>query len=248
MGIKGLFTFLKRWEQPVIVEEYIKGKSVGIDLFGVLYQSKGDVGMVYRFMMPFIQYAQSIHVVLDGTYATEERRVVLDQRREKRDQIRTAVEEIRNTEMMEESAQVVLDNYLHHLERQVWKPSKEYIDHIKKWCETKKVHVHEPMGEADQTLIDLESDQKIDLIVTNDSDLIAMGAEHVLRGDRLLSKVHLRIKLGCSEKQWADFMYLCRHMKEADVLLAYSLIRVYKKLDTVLSRWNEIYGTVLCEV
>ncbi len=79
------------------------------------------------------------------------------------------------------------------LKRQIWKPSRAYIDQIKSWLIDQGAAVHEPIGEADQTLIVMENLGIIDLIVTNDSDLIALGAETVLRVETPRSMV-LRVE------------------------------------------------------
>ena len=42
--------------------------------------------------------------------------------------------------------------------------------------------------------------------------------------------------MGFTVTQWGDFMYLCSHMKDNDILLAYSFIRVYKDLEYALQK------------
>ncbi len=241
MGIKGLFTFLKRWEQPVEIREAIKNKSVGLDIFWFIHQSKGDMIALQTSLAIFLQYASTVHVVLDGTETSPERREVIEERRDKRHRTIAVIEEIMEAPIMEVRDQKILERHLRQLKRQVWKPSRTYIDQIKCWLIDQGVFIHEPKGEADPVLIELEKNQIIDLIVTNDSDLIALGAETVLRINGpdhgvMLSKSHLRRQLGCTIQQWDDFMYLCRHMKEPDMILAYSLIRVYR--EHALERWD----------
>ena len=238
MGIKGLFTFLKRWEQPVDTKEAIKNKSVGLDIFWFIHQSKGDIAQLQKSLAIFLQYALTVHAVFDGTYVTQERREVLEERRDKRHRTIEIIEEIMEAPIMESRDQKVLEKHMTQLKRQIWKPSRTYIDQIKCWLIDQKVIIHEPKGEADQTLIVMENLEIIDLIVTNDSDLIALGAEMVLRvetprsmvlcADRnvVFSKTHMRKQMGFTNECWKDFMYLCRH---TEPLIAYSMIRVYKE-------------------
>ena len=113
---------------------------------------------------------------------------------------------------------------------------RAYIDQIKSWLIDQGAAVHEPIGEADQTLIVMENLGIIDLIVTNDSDLIALGAETVVRNNVLLSKTHMRKQMGFTNECWKDFMYLCRRMEP---LIAYSMIRVYK--EYAVERWETLY-------
>jgi 5'-3' exonuclease len=226
MGIKGLFTFLKRWEQPVDTKEAIKNKSVGLDIFWFIHQSKGNMAELQASITVFLQYALTVHAVLDGYHVTDERREVLEERRDKRHQTIEIMEEIMEAPIMEARDQKILERHMAQLKRQIWKPSRGYIDQIKSWLIDQKVIVHEPNGEADQTLIVMENLGIIDLIVTNDSDLIALGAETVLRNNVMLSKTHMRKHMGFTNECWKDFMYLC---KKVEPLIAYSMIRVYKE-------------------
>ena len=228
MGIKGLFTFLKRWEQPVDTKEAIKNKSVGLDIFWFIHQSKGNIAELQASLAVFLQYALAVHAVLDGRHVTEERREVLEERRDKRHQTIEIMEEIMEAPIMEARDQKILERHMAQLKRQIWKPSRGYIDQIKSWLIDQGVSVHEPIGEADQTLIMMENLGIIDLIVTNDSDLIALGAETVVCADRnvIFSKTHMRKQMGFTKECWKDFMYLCQ---KVEPLIAYSMIRVYKE-------------------
>ena len=243
MGIKGLFTFLKRWEQPVETREAIKNKSVGLDIFWFIHQSKGDMAKLQASISVFFEHAAAVHTVFDGTHTTEERREVLEERRDKRHQTIEIIEEIMEAPIMEARDQKVLERHMAQLKRQIWKPSRSYIDQIKSWLIDRGAAVHEPIGEADQTLIMMENLEIIDLIVTNDSDLIALGAETVLRVETprsmvlrdnvVLSKTHMRKQMGFTKECWKDFMYLCKH---TEPLIAYSMIRVYK--EYAVERWE----------
>jgi len=231
MGIKGLFSFLKQWEQPIAIEEAIKNQSVGLDIFWFIHQSKGDMTQFQESLMPFFQHASTVHAVFDGRETTEERKAVLDERRDKRHGTIEIIEEIRSAPIMDQKDQKILDRYLDQLRKQIWKPSGKYIDQIKTWMIDQGATIHEPIGEADQALIDLERSGTIERIVTNDSDLIALGAETVIlsRGS-MLSKSHMRKQMGFTNECWEEFMSLCQ--KKVEPLVAYSLVRVYREHAT----------------
>lgn len=243
MGIKGLFSFLKRWEQPVEIKEAIKNKSVGLDIFWFIHRSKGSMTAFQTSLAVFLQYAKTVHAVFDGRETTPERREELEERRDKRRRTLAIMEEIMDISdtiipIMDSSDQKYVERYLEQLKRQIWKPSRGYMDQIKSWLIDQGAMIHEPIGEADRALIDLERNQTIDLIVTNDSDLIALGAETVMRirmPEKGIMYEKIRQQMGCTIQQWDDFMYLCRHMKEPDIILAYSMIRVYR--DHAVERW-----------
>jgi 5'-3' exonuclease len=230
MGIKGLFAFLKRWEQTRTIEAATKDASVGIDLFWFLYQTRGDVPALLAHLAPFFEHSRAIHVVLDGSKMTQERRAVVEERRDQRQETIEIIEEIQMAPMLEERDQRVLEKYVEQLKRRAWKPTREYIDQITECLIKQGAIIHWSSGEADQTLIELEKTNVIDRIVTNDSDLIVGGAETVLcpikNGVRQLSKSHLIQQMGFTIQQWDDFMWM---VSRVDVLVAYSMIRVYKE-------------------
>jgi hypothetical protein len=66
MGVKGLFQFLKRFEKDVNIPQFISGKSVGVDIFWFLHQSKGDMFQLQNNLLPIIKHAQQVHGVFDG--------------------------------------------------------------------------------------------------------------------------------------------------------------------------------------
>lgn len=233
MGVKGLFSFLKRWEQRVEPRDAIKNKSVGLDIFWFIHRSKGDMAALQTSLSIFLQYAAAVHAVFDGYDMTEERREVLEERRDKRHQTIEIIEEIMDAPIMESKDQKILERHLDQLRRRIWKPSRAYIDQIKSWLIDQKVIIHEPIGEADPTLIMMENLGIIDLIATHDSDLIQLGAETVIHGNTIFSKTHMRKQMGFTKECWRDFMYLCRSMEP---LIAYSMIRVYR--EYAVERWE----------
>ncbi len=96
----------------------------------------------------------------------------------------------------------------------------------------------------------LEKKGQITTIITNDSDLLILGSSTVLRPisplrGAVFDKRHICDILGFTAQQWDDFMYLCKNMKDKDVLLAYSLISVYKELEYVHQKYYLMYQEYL---
>jgi len=237
MGIKGLFAFLKQWEQPTTIEEAIKNQSVGIDIFGFIHSSKGDITQLQESLSHFFQHAKEIHAVFDGKETTVERKEVLGERRDKRQGTIDVIEEIRSAPSMDQNDQKILDRYVDQLRKQIWKPSTIYIDQVKTWMIDQGATIHEPIGEADQTLINLERAGIIDRIVSNDSDLIVLGAETLIRSNHTIySKSHMRKQMGFTNECWDEFMSLCQ--KKVEPLVAYSLVRVYR--EHAIEKWQSI--------
>jgi 5'-3' exonuclease len=250
MGVKGLFQFLKRFEKTVHIPYCVSSKSIGIDIFWFIHQSKGDMFDFQNSLLPYIKYAKEIHCVFDGA-PSKEKKQQLDEATQKRKEILQSIEQIEKFlkypfNQISNPDRHLISDYLHQLKRQIWQPSPQYIQEIKNWLIKKDCEVYQALGEADNMLINLENEGVIQMIVTNDSDLLTLGSKQVLRPitplkGALFDTKYICVIIGFTVQQWNDFMYLCKNMKENDILLAYSLISVYKELDYVLQKYNNIY-------
>jgi len=259
MGVKGLFQFLKRFEKDVHISSYVSGKTVGIDVFWFLHQSKGDMFHLQNNLLQIIKYSKKVHCVFDGSSSTGERKLQLQEQTLKRDEIHQSIQQIEKFlkypfNRLTSTDRHCINTYLNQLKRQVWQPSPDYIDYVKNWLYNKGCEIHQAFDEADDTLIELENKGIIELVITNDSDLLILGSSKVLRlvsplRGVVFDKIWMCDILGFTVSQWDDFMYLCKHMKDKDVNLAYSLISVYKELEYVLQKYYTLYKDelILCE-
>lgn len=239
MGIKGLFQFLKRYENEVHVKSAVTDQIVGVDLFWFIHHSKGDFFVFQDYLTPLLRYASRVHVVLDGappSHTKEERK----EKRAKREKAQKQLDTVHH--LQEEEWEPVKEQ----LRRQSWYPTKEYIAYLTKWLEQEGAVIHQAPTDADSVLVQLEKTGWIDCIVSNDSDLLLLGAKRVLRmysptemGE--YRETELRSALQLTPQQWTDFMMLCRCMNPSDVLMAYSYIRIYKDLEYALERYTVLH-------
>jgi hypothetical protein len=242
--------FLKRFEKDVHIPHIVSGKSVGVDIFWFLHQSKGDMFALQNNILPIIKYAQKVHCVFDGAPSVEKREH-LEQQAKKRNEIIQSIQQIEKFikypfNRLSGQDRHFINAYLNQLKRQAWQPPPEYIDYVKSWLVGKGCEIYQAPDEADNILIDLEQKGVISTIITNDSDLLILGSSTVLRPvsplrGAVFDKKHMCDILGFTAHQWDDFMYLCANMKDKDVVLAYSLISVYKELEYVLQRYYTLY-------
>jgi 5'-3' exonuclease len=250
MGVKGLFQFLKRFEKDVHIPSFISEKSVGVDIFWFLHQSKGDMFHFQNNLLPIIKHSQKVYCVFDGAPSLEKRKI-LEEHSKKRREILQSIEQIEKFlkypfNRLTGSDRHYINSYVNQLKRQAWQPPPEYIDYVKNWLSNKGCEIYQAPNEADEILIELEQKGQITTIITNDSDLLILGSSTVLRPlsplrGAVFDKDYICDILGFTASQWNDFMYLCQNMKDKDVLLAYSLISVYKDLECVLQKYYTMY-------
>lgn len=250
MGVKGLFQFLKRFQKDIHIPQYLQGKSVGIDIFWYLHKSKGDMFVLQNDLLPIIKNSLEAHFVFDGKVSLN-KKDELENNLIKRKEIIQSIYEIDKFlkypfNNLNSNDRYHIVSYLNELKRQVWQPTPEFIVNVKGWLQSKKCIIHQAEYEADDILCELERESIINIIITNDSDILILGSNNVLRPiSPLRGSVYIKnniiTKLGFTFQQWNDFMYLCRHMKKNDIALAYSLISAYKELDYVLEKYYNIY-------
>jgi 5'-3' exonuclease len=257
MGIKGLFNFLKRFEKNVHIPQFVQNKSVGIDIFWFIHKSKGDMFSFQNYILPIIKHAKKVHCVFDGA-APEEKKEILEEQYQKRNEILQSIQQIEKFlkypfNHLTSDARRCINDYLNELRIQAWQPTPEFIESVRNWLQYKSCEIHQARQEADDVLVDLEKKSIIDVIITNDSDMLALGSNSVLRvvsplRGALFDSQHICSILGFTAQQWSDFMYLCKNMKEKDIILAYSLISVYKDLEYVFQKYDSLYKDelILC--
>lgn len=257
MGVKGLFHFLKRFEKNVYIPQFINGKTVGIDIFWFLHQSKGDMFSFQNYLLPIVKHAEKVYCVFDGA-APEYKKELLQEQNKKRNELLDSIQQIEKFikypfNRLSGEDRRCINEYLNQLKRQVWQPHPEFIYSVKSWLSSKGCEIYQAPHEADNILIELEKNGKVDTIISNDSDLLILGSSIVLRllsplRGAVFDREYICDILGFTAQQWNDFMYLCQNMKEKDIVLAYSLISVYKDLEYVLQKYEVLYKDqlILC--
>ena len=247
MGIKGLFQFLSRYEKRVTIAEAVKGKSVGVDIFWFLHQSKGDLSIIHHYLKPIIQNAKEVHCVWDGPPSSDTKSVRKGKEQDRQEIIQSIVRLdaflMYQMDQLSEKDQHTLQQYVEQLRKKSWKATPEYICTVKNWLEEQGCFQYQALMEADALLMELEKEHGVELIISNDSDLLALGSACLLRmydGEGgLFDKKSIYSKWGWTSCQWDDFMTLCRLMKEPDVVMAYSWISVYRELDVIFKKQME---------
>lgn len=251
MGVKGLFQFLKRYEKEISVCEAVQYRTIGVDLFWFIHHSKGDFFMFQDYLTPLIQYANKVHCVVDGAPPKDTK----EERKEKRKKREEAKKAIKDIEKVEDSVDPMIDKQLkkqkEKLVHQAWYPTREYVEYVKKWLVGEGCILHQALIDADSELIRLQQTGWIDSIVSNDSDLLTLGASHLIRiyspdHAGIYDIMELQQVLELSPTQWMDFMNLCRTMKRKDIMMAYSFIRVYKEFDYALEKYDMLHSQEEC--
>lgn len=248
MGIKGLFQFLSQYEIRTSIVQALHNKSVGIDMFWFIHQSKGNEQLIQQYLRPIIDHAREVHCVWDGAPSSKTKEM-RDQREQKRQEIIQTIAHLdtfimNQMDQLSENDQYTLYQYVEQLRKQAWKPNPAYINTVKEWLKEEGCYQYSAPEEADTLLMDLEKENTVEIVISNDSDLLVLGSSRLLRmydweEGGLFDKKSICAQWKWTSKQWDNFMTLCRMMKDPDIAVAYSLISVYRDLDVIFQKQME---------
>lgn len=246
MGIQGLFQMLKKYEQKVHIQTFIKGKTVAIDIFTYLHKSKGDKAILQKDLDQYLTAAKQVIAVFDGS-PSEERSASLSMNVSKRFEITESIKEIKNTLDNPDSGLSIKDKqylnaYLSSLEKEAWQPSPEYMWEIYDYLVQKnaKCIVLNKGEEADMYLPKIT---EVDIIVSNDSDLLANGASNLLRTNGIYyNKQQILDGLQFTEEEWQTFIKLCRAMKNPHPEFVFTAMKLYSSDEEyIVERYESLF-------
>ncbi|CAD5220825.1 unnamed protein product [Bursaphelenchus xylophilus] len=184
MGIKGLLPFVERACRPSHVQEF-KGKRVAIDVSCLLHRGvfgcvesiaqglKTDFCMKYveKYLKVFFHFECEVYLIFDGK-RLQAKQIVNDERKEKRDSIKRTGEELMS---------VGLENEAYKVFRQgIGVPKEIQDDAITYFTSLDTVNVMVSPYEADAQMAFMIQNNIVDVVVTEDSDLIVFGASKII--------------------------------------------------------------------
>lgn len=244
MGIPGLFGFLEYYDKNTQLKKLIAGKRIGCDIFWFMHRCKGDINVLKSSLAPFFENSELCYFVFDG-------KVPEDKKDEKAAQ-HSKREKINNDIMMIESQ--TLENInkkdreyllakIEQMKRDNWTPRGEFIENIKTECEKwhKNIRLEIAEFEADTWLVSMENKGQIDYIVSNDSDLIINGCNHLIRPKIIKGLVKyydvsdIMLLIRCNKTEWNELCELFKKYKGNDIIEVYSWWRYYRHAEIIYS-------------
>ena len=183
MGIRGAWTTFRnlfKIIQPLDEEPY----KIGIDMFSLVYTHRASLNDLLELLKEWSEKGHQLICVWDGT-APKEKQEIIGQRRSARESAMDTKHDLEiYLEQFETQLNVMdikhLKTAITSLSWQGWHLTGPLKRDIEKSLGPLVKHVY-AKGEADDVLINMTTDKSIDIIVSLDSDLFAMGAERIWR-------------------------------------------------------------------
>lgn len=240
MGIGGLFTFLNQYARKEKKIKSILDKKIGIDIFWFMHKCLGDYDKLKELLNDFMIGCNKALFVFDGKVSNDRKAElqILREKRKKTEEILEKLNEIPTDDMIE-SEKKFLEKHIEELKIQAWAPRGHFIESVKaklvEWWGDKAIIIVAPY-EADLYFGELEKTGQIHCIISNDSDMIALGYKYLIRPEedcdgfiKIYEFNNILRGLNMTISEWEQFIELCRGYNGKDILIPYSIWRVYLK-------------------
>jgi hypothetical protein len=183
MGIRGVWTFFRDLFKII---DPLKSDTctIGIDMFSLVYTHRANIDELLALIKSWSENGYTIKCIWDGI-APKEKQEIIGQRRSVRDSAQDKKKDLEA--YLEEYSSQLTDIDVKHLKTaitslswQSWHLTGPLKKEIKGKLGDKVEHIYAE-GEADDELLDLAFAKKIDVILTLDSDMFAMGCQRIWR-------------------------------------------------------------------
>jgi 5'-3' exonuclease len=183
MGIRGVWTLFKDLFNKI---EPVKVNSlkIGIDIFNLAYTHKSSLDSLLDILVSWSSAGHQLICVWDGV-APKEKQAIVGERRSIRD---SATEKRKDLEVyLEEYKGQLNDTDIKHIKTAItslnwqgWHMTNKLKKDIQERLGPNVEHIFAE-GEADDILIDMAFDKRVDVVVSLDSDLFVMGTPRIWR-------------------------------------------------------------------
>lgn len=254
MGVRGLQSFIRKYSQHRTIQTLLEPTNqrlrIGIDISFYIYKWQGDIEKILGFIKE-LQYNQHhVLLVFDGR-AEDGKQWEAQRRRDVREQEMKSAEAIRNlleTEDLTDEQRFMLEQRAADHQQKGWSLTREIRHAIKERLYTEQIPMVKAKGEADGLLATASSRGELDIVMSGDMDLLAMGTPRLWTPieDGLQFREYNREiilhELGLTDWQFRSMCAICftetsQEQNKYDIQQAYQMMRVFKSLDRLRQKY-----------
>jgi len=251
MGIKNLNSILKQIDNfPKKNIKNLKLSIIAVDfslfLYRFIYNRNNPVECFLRQLSLFFKNNILPVYVLDGT-APEEKKDVLNKRAEKRDRNLDEIEKLNNLKLNTTDSEQLdaLSEEIQKLEKRCVQIHHELYDDVLTLFDLCGVPVIQENCESDWILAKLSENKLVDLILSEDSDILVFGGSNLMKKFSIIEETTLIYdlnvilkKLKLTREQFVDMCILCGcdytpKIKNMNCCKSYELISQFKNIENI---------------
>jgi 5'-3' exonuclease len=254
MGIRGAWTTFRKLFNSIDPLE-VQSKKIGIDMFSLVYTHRTALDELLDLLKSWSSKGHTLTCIWDGT-APKDKQEIIGQRRNARESAMDTKSELE--EYLEKFEGQLNEHDIKHLKTAItslswqgWHLTGSLKREIQEKLGEQVKHIYAP-GEADDMLLKMLDDKEIDIIMTLDSDLFAMGGEHIwrllrIRKEWIIEDIYVEQvcdKAGISLNMLQDACFLAGwdrcHLTGASYMpfeVALNRIKHYGNLNVILEKF-----------
>ena len=256
MGVRGLQNFIRQYSVPRSLEDLFGPKNqrqrIGIDISFYMYRWQGDIERILSFIKSL--QANKHHVILafDGR-AEDGKMWEAQRRREAREvelQSANKILQMLETEELSDDQRFMLERKAADHQKRGWSLTKDVRHAIKERFYQERIPMLKAQGEADGLLASMSARGDLDIIISGDMDLLAMGAR--ILWTPLEDCIHYREynrdgilqELGMSDWQFRSLCAMCfteasQEQNKFNIQQAYQMIKVFRSLTVLKQKYPD---------
>ena len=252
MGIKNLNGVLKNIKKfPKIHISSLKNYKIGIDfslfLYRFIYNQNNPIECFLRQILLFFKNNITPVYVLDGN-APDEKNIILEKRQQKRSKIHSEIDRLKQLHQNPNnspSRNSIIQEEIAKLEKKCVLFSPEMIDKILDFFNLLGVPVIRENAESDWVLAQLNKNNLIDCVLSEDSDLLTFGAKKVLKNFSIREQTcniyeleDILKEADITHNQFVDMCILCGcdyapRFKNINCATSYNLIKNHQDCENI---------------
>jgi hypothetical protein len=254
MGVRGLQSYIRQYSTQrtldFLLDPQQKGLAIGIDISFYMYRWQADIERIVAFLKKLQSNGHHILLAFDGR-AEDGKQWEAQRRREIRDQELKSAEalmELLKDQNLSENERFLIEQRLADHQRKGWTLTREMRLAIKERLFIEKFPIVKAKGEADGFLAAASYVGDLDIVISGDMDLIAMGAQimwapvddgthfNEYRRDVILQELKM------SDWQFRSMCAICfteasLEQNPFPIQQAHQLLKVFRSLDKLKEKY-----------
>lgn len=251
MGVRGLQSFVKQYSTPKTLEDLLnpafKKQTIGIDISFYIYKWQGDINKILDLINTLYTNKHRVILAFDGR-AEDGKQWEAQRRRQAREE---ELKSAQNIQDVLESSEEITDELRIQLEQKVaehqkrgWSISRDLRANIKRRFYEEKIPMVKAKSEADGLLASMCANGVLDIVISGDMDLLAMGSKLLWTpiddglSFREYNREDILQKLNLGDYQFRSMCAMCFTEASADPTLfdirqAYQAMRLFRNITTI---------------
>ena len=255
MGVRGLMSWLRPHSSIVTFEKLLKKTKlrIAIDISYYMYKWQADEKKIMDFLEKLEEAGHRVILVFDGR-AADGKQWEVQRRRTAREEEQKAASSLQNeidtNEDLTPKQKQILEKTVAEHQRRGWQLTKDLRHNLKRTLYEKKIPMIKATTEADGLLAAMSNRREIDIVISGDMDVFAMGTKQLYAptGDgtsfMVFDREEILKELDLTDYQFRSMCAMCfTEMREEqeylDVRQAYQGLRVFRSFDVLKKKHPE---------